>query len=56
MEKIREAIVETVSQIEEVKSSEVKAMLKIHLKHLLEIERATIAVVVYNDKDEFTLL
>jgi hypothetical protein len=56
MEKIREAIVETVSQIEEVKSSEVQKMLIIHLKHLLEIERATIAVVVYNDKGELTLL
>ena len=46
MEKIREAIVETVNQIEEVKSAEVQKMLIIHLKYLLEIERANVSFVV----------
>jgi hypothetical protein len=55
MEKIREAIVETVNQIDETSSGQVKAMLIIHLKHLLEIERATVAVVVYNALGEIHL-
>lgn len=42
MEKIREAIAQTVTQIEETSSQEVKEILIDHLKHLVRLEKATL--------------
>ena len=48
MEEIREAISQTVTQIEETSSWQVKSMLIIHLKHLLDVEKATLGFMEIN--------